>query len=248
MKEEKKPKQSLKKVLSNNWFILKLSFQAAPFFMCFMIFEVIKQQVLVFFEHAYGISFVLEAAEFGKPFSEVVRFIVIISVAWGVSFIFSGIYQNLVLLKGMPKIEKRLKDMMYAKVKELDLECYDNPEYYNEFVLSISEAEKSILRTHQIVESIFAGLAALLTRGIFFLTADAFSFVFVLASFVLTFFFSQKLNKVIFQNRVEKNPPEKVRPIRDTLKQENFNRHLQAGQTVKTTPKDKTFSVVFLML
>jgi ATP-binding cassette subfamily B protein len=211
MKEEKKPKQSLKKVLSNNWFILKLSFQAAPFFMCFMIFEVIKQQVLVFFEHAYGISFVLEAAEFGKPFSEVVRFIVIISVAWGVSFIFSGIYQNLVLLKGMPKIEKRLKDMMYAKVKELDLECYDNPEYYNEFVLSISEAEKSILRTHQIVESIFAGLAALLTRGIFFLTADAFSFVFVLASFVLTFFFSQKLNKVIFQNRVEKNPPERKR-------------------------------------
>ena len=34
MKEEKKPKQSLKKVLSNNWFILKLSFQAAPFFNC----------------------------------------------------------------------------------------------------------------------------------------------------------------------------------------------------------------------
>lgn len=211
MKKDNKPKQSLKKVLSNNWFILKLSFQAAPFFMCFMIFEVIKQQVLVFFEHAYGISFVLEAAEFGKPFSEVLRFLVIMFVAWGVSFIFSGIYQNLVSLKGMPKIEKKLKDMMYAKVKELDLECYDNPEYYNEFVLSISEAEKSILRTHQIVESIFGGIAALITRGIFFLTADALSFVFVLASFALTFVFSQKLNKVIYQNRVEKNPPERKR-------------------------------------
>lgn len=211
MKQKNNPKQSLKKVLSNNWFILKLSFQAAPFFMCFMIFEVIKQQALVFFEHTYGISYVLEAAEFGKPFSDVLRFLVIMFMAWGVSFIFSGIYQNLVSLKGMPKIEKKLKDMMYAKVKELDLECYDNPEYYNEFVLSISEAEKSILRTHQIVESFFGGITALVTRGIFFLKADALSFVFVLTSFALTFFFSQKLNTVIFQNRVEKNPPERKR-------------------------------------
>ncbi|NLO39215.1 MAG: ABC transporter ATP-binding protein [Ruminiclostridium sp.] len=211
MKKENKPKQSLKKVLSNNWFILKLSFQAAPFFMCFMIFEVIKQQVLVFLEHTYGIQYVLEAAEFGRPFSTVLCFLVIIMAAWGVSFIFSGIYQNRVSLKGMPKIEKKLKDMMYAKVKELDLECYDNPEYYDEFVLSISEAEKSILRTHQIVESFFAGLTALITRGIFFLSADALSFVFVLASFGLTFLFSQILNKVIFQNRVEKNPSERKR-------------------------------------
>lgn len=211
MKEEKKPKQSLKKVLSNNWFILKLSFQAAPFFMGYMIFEVIKQQALVFFEHAYGINFVLEAAEFGRPFSEVVRFLTIMFIAWGISFIFSGIYQNMVSLKGMAKIEKKLKDMMYAKVRELDLECYNNPEYYNEFVLSISEAEMSILRTHQIVESVFSGLTALITRGIFFLTADALSFVFVLVSFALTFFFSQKLNKVNFLNRVEKNPLERKR-------------------------------------
>ena len=100
---------------------------------------------------------------------------------------------------------------MYAKVKELDLECYDNPEYYDEFVLSISEAEKSILRTHQIVESFFAGLTALITRGIFFLSADALSFVFVLASFGLSFLFSRMLNKVFLQNTVEKNPSERKR-------------------------------------
>ncbi|MBP7175437.1 MAG: ABC transporter ATP-binding protein [Thermoclostridium sp.] len=211
MKKDNKPKQSLKKVLSNNWFILKLSFQAAPFFMCFMIFDVIKQQALVFLEHTYGIQYVLEAAEFGKPFSAVLRFLGIVMAAWAVSFIIGGIYQNRVSLKAMPKIEKKLKDMMYAKVKELDLECYDNPEFYDEFVLSISEAEKSILRTHQILESFFAGLTALITRGVFFLSADALSFVFVLASFGLTFLFSQIRNKVIFQNRVEKNSPERKR-------------------------------------
>lgn len=209
--QKKKQRQSLRRVLSNNWFILKVSFAAAPFFMLFMVFEAVKQQVLVFVEHTYGIKFVLEAVEFNKPFSVVLHFLLIVFGAWAVSFALSGIYQNLVSQKALPKIEKKLKDMMYAKVREIDLECYDNPEYYNEFVLSISEAEKSITRTHQIIEAFFSGVTALITRGVFFLTTDAPSMIFVLASFGLTFFFSQILNRVNFSSRVGKNPPERKR-------------------------------------
>ena len=73
-----------------------------------MIFEVDQAAGACFFRTRLWLSFVLEAAEFGKPFSEVVRFIVNHFRCMGRLFIFSGIYQNLVLLKGMPKIEKRL--------------------------------------------------------------------------------------------------------------------------------------------
>ena len=208
---KKDTKQSPKRVFSNNWFILKLSFQTAPFFMVYMIFEAIKQQCLVFLEHTYGIKYVLEAAEFHKPFIYVVRFLVIVMICWGISFILSGIYQNRISLKGLPKIQKKLKEAMYEKVKELDLECYDNPDYYNEFVLSITEAEKSIARTHQIVEAFFSGLTTLITSGLFFLTTDATSIIFVAFSFTLTFFFSQVLNKVNYKNRLEKNPHERRR-------------------------------------
>lgn len=206
-----KEKQNINRILSNNWFILKLSFTTAPLFMVFMIFEVIKQQVLIFFEHTYGIKYVLEAAEFHKPFIVVVNFLLIIFAAWAVSFLLSGIYQNRVSQKGLPKIQKRLKDMMYEKVKDLDLECYDNPEYYNEFVLSIAEADKSITRAHQVLETLFTGLTTLITSGIFFLTTDAASVIFVVISFVLTFVFSQFLNKVNYKNRLEKNPLERRR-------------------------------------
>jgi ATP-binding cassette subfamily B protein len=211
LKKNNKQKQSIKRILSNNWFILRLSFSAAPFFMCYMIFEAVKQQALVFLEHTYGIKFVLEAAEFRKPFIVVVNFLLIVFAAWAVSFLLSGIYQNLVSQKGLPVIEKRLRDMMYAKVKELDLECYDNPEYYNEFVLSISEAQNAITRTHQILEAVSGGVAALMINGVFFLKSDWPSIFFILASFGLTFIFSQILNKVNFRNRLEKNPPERKR-------------------------------------
>ncbi|HKL79451.1 MAG TPA: ABC transporter ATP-binding protein, partial [Mobilitalea sp.] len=209
--EDKKQKQSTRQIYSNNWFILKLSFGSAPLFMCYMMFEAIKQQALVFLEHTYGINYVLEAAEYHKPFIVVVRFLAIVLASWATSFVFSGIYQNIVSQKGLPKITKKLKDMMYEKARELDLECYDNPEYYNEFVLSLSEAEKSITRTHEIIQAICTGITILITSGIFFLTVDSPSVIFVFISFLLTFLFTQYMNKINFKNRLEKNPPERKR-------------------------------------
>lgn len=202
---------NLKKIWRNNWFIISLSFKAAPVFMLYMIFEQIKQAGLVFLEHTYGIHYVLEAAEYGKPFIAVVRFLILVLVSWAISFIFSVIYQNCVSQKGILKVQRRLNEIIYEKVKDIDLECYDNPEYYNNFVLAISESEQSINRAHRILESTAYGITTLITSGIFFLTIDSVSVLFVLGSFIMTFFFTQYLNKLNYKNRIEKNPVERKR-------------------------------------
>lgn len=204
-------KQKVKRILSNNWFIIRLSFRSAPVFMGLMIFGAIQAQCLIFLEHTYGIKYVLEAVEFHKPFLAVVQFLLIVMAAWALSFLFGTIYQNNILQKSLPKIQRSLKEIMYEKAKELDLECYDNPDYYNEFVLSLSEADKSITRTHQIVETFFGALTTVITSGVFFLVTDSPSVVFVVASFGLTFFFSQVQNKINYNNRLEKNPKERKR-------------------------------------
>lgn len=206
-----KKSPDIKKVWTNNWFILKISFKTAPLFMIYMIFENVKQAGLVFLEHTYGIHYVLEAAEYGKPFILVLRFLIIVFAAWAVSFVFSGIYQHYVTPKGFIKIENQLKEMIYNKVKDLDLECYDNPEYYNEFSLAISELEKTITRAHRILETGTYGVITLITSGAFFLTIDRTSTLFVAVSFVLTFFFTKYFNKLNYKNRMEKNPIERKR-------------------------------------
>lgn len=209
--KQKSNKQKVGRIFSNNWFIIRLSFETAPFFMVYMIFLAIQAQCLIFVEHTYGIKFVLEAVEFHKPFQVVVQFLSIVMIAWAISFLLGVIYANNVQQKSLPKIQMRLKEIMYEKAKELDLECYDNPEYYNEFVLSLSEADKSITRTHQIVETFFGALTTLITSGVFFLLTDAPSTIFILGSFGMTFFFSQVLNKINYNNRLEKNPKERKR-------------------------------------
>jgi hypothetical protein len=76
-----------------------------------------------------------------------------------------GLIKSYMWWNGVKAIYTSLYDVsangMYERAKELDLECYDNPDYYNEFVLSLSEADKSITRTHQIVETFFGAITTL---------------------------------------------------------------------------------------
>ena len=63
-----------------------------------------------------------------------------------VAMVPDGYYIHSLSLRSKPKLYQALKNQMYAKAAQLDLACYDNPKYYNEFVLAVAEAESSIDR------------------------------------------------------------------------------------------------------
>ncbi len=211
MSEKQKTKQSFKQVCSNQWFMLKLCFRATPFFLCFLMFEAIKLQVSIFFEHTYGIRYVLQTAESGGPFFKAMLYLVIIAGCIEVSAFCSAIYIHYVALRQKPKLYKALKEQLYNKARELDLSCYDDPHYYNEFVLTVSEAEKSLDRFLELVGQLCSGITIFISSGIFIFILDKWGMIFVLASFLLSFTGAQIKNKLSFKIRLLKNPIERKR-------------------------------------
>jgi ATP-binding cassette, subfamily B, bacterial len=204
-------KQSFKQVIDNNLFILKICFSAAPLYIIIYILSIVRNQGLIFLEHTYGIGFVLESVEFGRPFREVAIFIIILFLLILVGMIFGAVEEALLGRKGLPKIKQKVKCMLYEKAKELDLECYDNPKYYNEFVLAVSEADKQVDRMLDFLNKVTYGLTVLFTTGIFFLVKDSVSIFFVIFSFASSFIFMQIFNKINYKIRLEKNPNERKR-------------------------------------
>lgn len=206
-----KQKQSFKQVIDNNLFILKICFSASPIYIITYIFDVIRNQVLIFCEHTYGIGFVLESVEFGRSFREVAIFIIVLFFLILAGMIYGAFAQDVYAKKGLPKIKQRVKSMLYEKAQELDLECYDNPKYYNEFVLAVSEADKQVDRMLDFLNKVFYGLTVFITTGAFFLAKDSVSIFFVLLSFSSSFVFMQIINKTNYNIRLEKNPNERKR-------------------------------------
>lgn len=204
-------KQSAAMVWRNNWFLLKLMFCASPSFIIFMVLDSIRNQVSVFFEHTVGIGYVLEAAEFHYPFRQVAQFILILAACITLGMAFAVVAGDYIQEKERPKVREKIKMLLYEKTKELDLACYDNPEYYNEMVLAISEVDKQIDRCELFLRNTVSGITVFISTGIYFLIRDSFSIVFAAASFIMAFAFNQLYNKSSFRIRMERNPHERKR-------------------------------------
>ncbi len=204
--EKEQTKQSVKEVLSNNLFLLKLMLTASPAYVIFIALDAIRNQVSIFFEHVVGIGYVLEAAEFGYPFQKVATFILILAAAITVGMVFTVFVGDYIGEKEKPKVRQKIKMMLYERAKGLDLACYDNPEFYNEQVLAISEVDKQIDRMVQLIQNTLAGITVFISTGIYFFMKDKVSIIFAVVSFVMAFIFNQIYNKMNFLVRVEGNP------------------------------------------
>ncbi len=204
-------RQSVKQVWKNNLFLLRKCFSASPVYIIFVTLEAAKGQLSVFFEHTYGIGYVLEAAEFHYPFRRVAAFILILAACITLGMVFGVIVSDYLAAKELPKIRRRVKLELYEKAKELDLKCYDNPDYYNELVLAISEADKQIDRCVTFLQNTASGITVFISTGIYFLAKDRFSILFAVVSFAMAFFFNQIYNKLSYEVRIKRNPHERKR-------------------------------------
>lgn len=212
MKQEKeKVKQSAAQVWENNRFLIKLCLKASPGYVIFAVLESVRNQVSIFFEHTYGIGYVLEAAEFHYPFRKVAMFLLILAGIITLEMAFSAFVWDYLMEKERPRIREKIKLLFYEKAKELDLECYDNPEYYNQLILVLGEVDKQIDRCVTFLQNTASGIAVFISTGIYFLVKDKASILFAAVSFIMAFAFNQLYNKLTFKIRIERNPYERKR-------------------------------------
>ena len=201
----------MKQVWKNHVFLWKLCFRTAPGYMIYFLYDAFRLKFFIFLEHTLGIRYVLHCAEYGEPFYKVLLVVGGILLANMIQIIPDGYFIHAMTFRAKPKLYQALKEQMYQKAAELDLSCYDDPKYYNDFVLAVSEAETSIDRFLTLLNTIMSSITVFITAGVFFLMTDAAGIVFVFTSFVLSFILSKALNKLNYKTRMTENPLERRR-------------------------------------
>ena len=202
-------KHSFRKVITDNWFLFRLCFKAAPVCAILLITEYIRNEVVIFLEFTFGLNYVLECAEFGRPFRDAAVFLLCLLSFVVLGLLFNAYLYQKVQMKSMPKMKQAMKEMMYQKAREIDLACYDDPQFYNDYVLSVSESENQVDRMFGVLQGLFTGVTSILLSGAFFAGNDPVSFLFVAVSFVASLWAGKALNKLNFNIRNEKNPYER---------------------------------------
>ena len=209
--EREKTKQSVKNVFSNNFYMLKLIFAASPSFVLFQAADAVRGQISIFFEHTVLIGYVLEAAEFGYPFKRVAAIILLLAALITIGMLFTVYQSDYVAPRERPKVRQKIKMKLYEKARDMDLECYDDPEFYNSQVLAISQIDDQIDRVIKFVIDTLSGLSAFITTAVYFLYKDKKAILFAMGAFVLSMIFEQLYNKQTYLSRVESIPASRKR-------------------------------------
>ena len=203
MKNTNKPRSN---VLKNQIFLWKLCFKTCPLYMIYHLYDAFRYQGVIFLEHVLGIRYVLRCAEFHEPFTKALLYIGLILLMNILQIIPDGFFIYGWQFKYKPRLYRALKEQMFKKASEIDLYCYDDPAYYNDFVLSVSESEAAIDRFLELLNMAMQAITVLFTTGVFYIMTDPIGIAFVFASFIFRFIVSKKLNKVNYANRVAVNP------------------------------------------
>lgn len=201
-----KMKKNRSTVLKNQIFLWKLCFKTCPLYMIYHLYDAFRYQGVIFLEHVLGIRYVLKCAEFHEPFSKALFYIGLILFLNILQIIPDGFFIYGWQFKYKPRLYRALKEEMFKKASEIDLYCYDDPAYYNDFVLSVSQSEAAIDRFLELLNMAMQAITVLFTTGIFYIMTDPIGIAFVFASFILRFVVSKKLNKVNYENRLAVNP------------------------------------------
>lgn len=201
-----KMKKNRSTVLKNQIFLWKFCFKTCPLYMIYHLYDAFRYQGVIFLEHVLGIRYVLKCAEFHEPFTKALFYIGLILFLNILQIIPDGFFIYGWQFKYKPRLYRALKEEMFKKASEIDLYCYDDPAYYNDFVLSVSQSEAAIDRFLELLNMAMQAITVLFTTGIFYIMTDPIGIAFVFASFILRFVVSKKLNKVNYENRLTVNP------------------------------------------
>lgn len=201
----------LKKCYQNIFYMLGVVIRYTPGYFVNMCFFQVYCAVQVFLEFTYTLKVLLELITEGAEYKEAVFYLLLMFVLVIVKLIWAAWMENVTMPKAKEILHKRLRMELYEKAVELDLEQYDNPKYYNEFVWSINEAAKRMDLILQDFGSFLNQAAHMIVNGIFFVALDAFGIVFILLSLTVTLVMKSYSGRLQFSRDAELKSIERKR-------------------------------------
>lgn len=187
-------------------FMIKQAVKYVPSFCLFTVAEGIVWGCIHSFTSALFIKALFDRIESGVPYYEILLLVLAMAVFLISAYIFHECYWQFIEPKARQELHKKMQEQLYKKAASIDLACYDRPDFYNDFVWAINEADS---RTIAICEDIGKIINRLITSaviiGVLF-TIDLWIVAAVLFSVVFSVVLQRLITKIYFKRDNELKP------------------------------------------
>jgi len=158
------------------------------------------------FYSAFFMRYVISALETGESFSRIMIFIGIVVAVFCSMSLYNSILNGRVYPIAQAVVNKGLYRKLFRKSRNVELECFENSEFYDKYTLAMEKADDRLIQTVDVVFGAVFGAIASVCAFIFMYQVDKISVLFILFPVIGNFVFNRKNSHLDYQRNKDMAP------------------------------------------
>lgn len=190
-------------LLSNMMFFVGLMFKASPLLvigeLCWGILMNVPSRLI----SVIGVKYIIDVMTPGERVYRIFWAVGIIAAVIVFSRVISWLFREFFWNVEKEKCYFALNKELYEKAKSLDLESYDNPEFYNSFILTIESSSDNIQNLLGLIRNYFGNVVALISVTSVLAAIDPLCLLIILVSIAVFMPLSKVIGNLQTQRQIE---------------------------------------------
>ncbi len=192
-------------VFKNNFWMLKEIWKHTPSYVVLSVLSGIINGVNSFISLLF-LKNVMDYLEKGTEFIQYVELSVVFLLYWSLMSFYHNWYWQIFIPKIKEKLHMELYCVLFKQAIRLDLEKYDDPEFYNDFIWSLEQSYQRSTELMRDTELFISHIITSVSLISLILTIDIWMAVVIIAVSIVRMFTSDRLNKERRKRFEEFNP------------------------------------------
>lgn len=190
-------------VLKNNLLLLKEIHVASPWHIPLFLLRIASGAISNFLLDVYVLKYVLNSIQTDSSFQSILTFVLFIVVYQLCSGLYKSYFQQIFVPLSNKKIYKHMQKKVFAKAANVEIGCFENPEFYDRYVKAISEASGRATQVLNSIGDIIHCIFTVSAMSFVIFTIDPVLIFFALLPFVVSLLFGKKLNQIRYDYSME---------------------------------------------
>ena len=201
----------LKRIISNILLALGYYRKYVPHFFYGQIIFTIFVSAIWTIQGPITTKFILDALAERKPIKEVIIFLVLITILVSIRHIFACYIVEYLETISNTRVQEKLLKELHEKASKLDLEYYETPQFYTDYVWAAQQATSQVAQIQAQFSVLIARLSETIFMGGVLVVINPVLLVFAVVMAIISFVAQRKHIKIRYDANNESKPVERER-------------------------------------
>lgn len=203
LKFKRKKRETEHSVFSNIMYFMRLMFKFSPGLVIGDILSSLMRNLPSKLISVVGIKYIIDTVSEGEDMSRVYKAVIIIAGIIILSNVLTLLYREFYWNMAKERLYYKLNSTLYEKAHSLDLENYDDPDFYNNFILTIESSSENIQGLLGMVQNYVANVITLIAISSIILVIDPVCLLIIFASIIIFMPLSTKIGMLQMGRRID---------------------------------------------